>query len=35
MIAAAAMLGERPTGWAVLGAAMTLTGVMVVRSDHS
>jgi drug/metabolite transporter (DMT)-like permease len=35
MIAAAFMLGERPTGWAVLGAAMTLTGVMVVRSDHS
>jgi drug/metabolite transporter (DMT)-like permease len=34
MIAAAAMLGERPTGWAILGAAMTLTGVMVVRSDH-
>jgi drug/metabolite transporter (DMT)-like permease len=33
MIAAAVLLGERPSQWALLGAAVTLTGVMVVRSD--
>jgi drug/metabolite transporter (DMT)-like permease len=33
MLAAALLLGERPSTWAVLGAVMTLTGVMVVRSD--
>lgn len=33
MAAAALLLGERPGVWALAGAAMTLTGVMVVRSD--
>lgn len=33
MIAAALLLGERPGLGALAGAAMTLTGVMVVRSD--
>lgn len=33
MLAAAVLLHERPTAWALLGAALTLTGVMVVRSD--
>lgn len=33
MAAAAALIGETPSGWALAGAAMTLTGVMVVRSD--
>lgn len=33
MLAAAVLIGERPTAWALLGAALTLTGVMVVRSD--
>jgi drug/metabolite transporter (DMT)-like permease len=34
MIAAAVLLKESPTGWAVLGAVLTLGGVMVVRADH-
>jgi drug/metabolite transporter (DMT)-like permease len=34
MIAAAVLLRETPTNWAILGAALTLGGVMVVRSDH-
>ena len=33
MAAAALLLGELPSAYALLGAAMTLTGVMVVRSD--
>lgn len=33
MTAAALLLGERPGAGALLGAALTLTGVMVVRSD--
>ena len=33
MAAAALLLGERPGPAALLGAAMTLTGVMIVRSD--
>ncbi|HET7233078.1 MAG TPA: EamA family transporter [Longimicrobium sp.] len=33
MIAAALLLNERPSTWALLGVAITLTGVMVVRSD--
>jgi drug/metabolite transporter (DMT)-like permease len=33
MVAAAVLLGEHPSRWALLGAALTLTGVMVVRSD--
>ncbi|HEX5724763.1 MAG TPA: EamA family transporter, partial [Longimicrobiaceae bacterium] len=33
MAAAALLLGERPSGWALLGAALTITGVMTVRSD--
>jgi len=33
MIAAAVLLNERPSPWALLGAALTLTGVMIVRSD--
>jgi drug/metabolite transporter (DMT)-like permease len=33
MMAAAVLIGETPSAWALLGAAMTLTGVMVVRSD--
>ena len=33
MLAAAVLIGERPSAWALLGAALTLTGVMVVRSD--
>ncbi|HYH79811.1 MAG TPA: EamA family transporter [Longimicrobium sp.] len=33
MIAAAVLLNEHPSKWALLGAALTLTGVMVVRSD--
>ncbi|HET7460028.1 MAG TPA: DMT family transporter [Longimicrobium sp.] len=33
MAAAAVLLNERPSPWALLGAALTLTGVMVVRSD--
>jgi len=34
MIAAAVLLKESPTAWAVLGAVLTLGGVMVVRSDR-
>jgi drug/metabolite transporter (DMT)-like permease len=34
MIAAAILLKESPTGWAVLGAVLTLGGVMVVRADR-
>ena len=34
MIAAAVLIHELPTVWAVAGAAMTLCGVMVVRSDR-
>jgi drug/metabolite transporter (DMT)-like permease len=34
MIAAAVLLKESPTGWAILGAGLTLGGVMVVRSDR-
>ena len=34
MIAAAILLKESPTGWAVLGAGLTLGGVMVVRADR-
>jgi drug/metabolite transporter (DMT)-like permease len=34
MIAAAILLKESPTGWAILGAALTLGGVMVVRADR-
>lgn len=33
MAAAAVLLGEHPSRWALLGAALTLTGVMIVRSD--
>jgi drug/metabolite transporter (DMT)-like permease len=33
MIFAALLLNERPSRWALIGAAVTLTGVMVVRSD--
>jgi len=33
MVAAAVLLHEEPSHWALLGAALTLTGVMVVRSD--
>jgi drug/metabolite transporter (DMT)-like permease len=33
LVAAAVLLHEHPSKWAVLGAAMTLGGVMVVRSD--
>jgi len=33
MTAAAVLLNERPSPWALLGAALTLTGVMIVRSD--
>jgi drug/metabolite transporter (DMT)-like permease len=33
MAAAAVLIGETPSPWALVGAAMTLTGVMVVRSD--
>ena len=33
MIAAAVLLNETPSGWSLFGALMTLTGVMVVRSD--
>lgn len=34
MVAAALILGETPSAGSVLGAAMTLAGVMVVRSDR-
>jgi drug/metabolite transporter (DMT)-like permease len=33
MVAAAVLIEELPTAWAVAGAAMTLCGVMVVRTD--
>jgi len=33
MIAAAVLLHEQPSRWALLGAALTLGGVMIVRSD--
>lgn len=33
MAAAAVLIGERPSQWALIGAAVTLTGVMIVRSD--
>lgn len=33
MIAAAVLLHEHPSPWALLGAAITLSGVMIVRSD--
>jgi len=33
MIAAALLLHEHPTRWALVGAAITLAGVMIVRSD--
>ncbi len=33
MIFAALLLNERPSQWALLGAAVTLSGVMIVRSD--
>jgi drug/metabolite transporter (DMT)-like permease len=33
MVAAAVLLHEHPSPWALLGAAITLTGVMIVRSD--
>ena len=34
MTAAAVLLKETPSTWALVGAALTLTGVMVVRSDR-
>jgi len=34
MLAAAALLGERPGPLALIGGALTITGVMVVRSDR-
>jgi drug/metabolite transporter (DMT)-like permease len=33
MVAAAVLLHEQPSHWALLGAALTLGGVMIVRSD--
>ena len=33
MVAAAVLLHEKPSHWALLGAALTLGGVMIVRSD--
>ena len=33
MVAAAVLLHEKPSRWALLGAALTLGGVMIVRSD--
>jgi len=34
LAAAAFLIDEKPGAWAILGAAMTLTGVMVVRSER-
>lgn len=34
MIAAAVLIGEQPSALAIAGAALTLTGVMVVRTDR-
>ena len=34
MAAAALLIGERPSSWALMGAALTLGGVMVVRTDR-
>jgi drug/metabolite transporter (DMT)-like permease len=33
VIASAVLLHEKPSHWALLGAALTLGGVMIVRSD--
>jgi drug/metabolite transporter (DMT)-like permease len=33
MVAAAVLLHEKPSHWALVGAALTLGGVMIVRSD--
>jgi drug/metabolite transporter (DMT)-like permease len=35
LAAAAVLIDETPSAWAILGAAMTLIGVMVVRSERS